>query len=60
MAQQTPYLLGEDEATWQARSLAFRGRYRRLAPNGLTASHFEGRGAYGDYFARQVAVPGGY
>lgn len=60
MAQQTPYLLGGDEATWQARSLAFRERYRRLAPKGLTASQFEGRGAYGDYFAGQVVVPGGY
>jgi hypothetical protein len=60
MAQLTPYLLGEDEATWQARSLAFRDRYRMLAPEGLTASRFEGRGAYGDYFAGQVVVPGSY
>ena len=60
MAQLTPYLLGGDEATWQARSLAFGERYRMLAPTGLTASRFEGRGAYGDYFAGQVIVPGGY
>jgi hypothetical protein len=60
MAQLTPYLLGEDEATWQDRSLAFRKRYRMLAPAGLTASLFKGRGAYGDYFAGQVVVPGGY
>ncbi len=60
MAQLTPYLLGDDEATWQARSLAFRERYRMLAPEGLAASLFEGRGAYGDYFAGQIVIPGGY
>ena len=60
MAQLTPYLLGGDEAVWQDRSLAFLERYRMLAPEGLAASHFEGRGAYGEYFAGQVAVLGGY
>ncbi|HYQ03003.1 MAG TPA: hypothetical protein VER96_30230 [Polyangiaceae bacterium] len=60
MAMMTPYLLGEDEATWQARSLTFRERYRALAPHGFTPSHFAGRGAYGDYFANQVVVPNGY
>lgn len=59
-ASLTPYLLGADEATWEARSLAFRERYRRLAPQGLTALHFEGRGAYGDYFAAQVVVADSY
>jgi len=57
MALLTPHLLGEDEATWQARSLAFGERYRKLVPEGFTASHFEGRGAYGDYFAGQVVAP---
>jgi hypothetical protein len=60
MAMLTPYLLGDDEATWEARSVAFKERYRLLAPKGLTAAHFEGRGAYGDYFAGQVVVPGGF
>jgi hypothetical protein len=60
MALLTPYLLGGDEVTWQARSLAFQARYRALAPQGLGASQFEGRGAYGEYFAGQVVVPGGY
>lgn len=60
MAALTPYLLGDDEATWEARSVAFKERYRLLAPKGLTAAHFEGRGAYGDYFAGQVVVPGGF
>ena len=60
MALLTPWLLGGDEATWLARSLAFGKRYRALSPQGLAPSHFEGRGAYGDYFAGQVVVPGGY
>jgi hypothetical protein len=60
MASLTPYLLGEDEPTWQTRSIVFRKQYRILAPQGLTPSQFEGRGAYGDYFAHQVLVPGGY
>ncbi len=60
MASLSPWLLGEDVATWQARSDSFRSRYRHLVPNGLSAAHFEGRGAYGDYFAGQVEVPGGY
>ena len=59
MAQISPWLLGGDIATWDARSEAFRVRYRKLLPNGLTPAHFEGRGAYGDYFAGQVAVVGG-
>jgi hypothetical protein len=59
MASLTPYLLGGEESTWKARSDAFRERYRKLAPQGLTPSHFEGRGAYGEYFAGQVDVAGG-
>lgn len=60
MAQLTPWLLGEDVPTWEARSIAFRTRYRLLAPEGLAAEQFKGRGAYGDYFADQVVVPGGF
>jgi len=60
MASLTPYLLGENEAVWQARSAAFRERYRSLAPHGLDRSRFVARGAYGAYFAGQVVVPNGY
>jgi hypothetical protein len=60
MAQLTPYLLGEDERIWEARSVEFRKRYRALTAGGLTPSLFEGRGAYGDYFSHQVAMPGGF
>jgi len=60
MARLTPWLLGEDVGTWEARSAAFRVRYRELLPNGLQPTLFEGRGAYGEYFGSQVAVPGGF
>jgi hypothetical protein len=60
MARLTPWILGEDVGTWEARSAAFRVRYRELLPNGLAPTVFEGRGAYGKYFASQVAVPGGF
>jgi hypothetical protein len=60
IAQLSPWLLGEDVPTWEARSAAFRARYRSLAPKGIDAAHFEGRGAYGDYFAGQVVVSGGF
>jgi hypothetical protein len=60
MAHLTPWLLGEDVPTWESRSAAFRARYRLLAPGGLSSTIFQGRGAYGDYFAGQVVVPNGY
>ena len=60
MAQLTPWLLGGDIATWEMRSAEFRKRYRSLLPDGLQPAHFDGRGAYGDYFAGQVNVPGGF
>lgn len=60
IAQLTPWLLGGDHETWESRSREFRARYRTLAPKGLEPSTFEGRGAYGDYFAVQVQVPGGF
>jgi len=60
MAQLSPWILGEDVSTWEKKSAAFRERYRSLAPEGLPATHFAGRGAYGDYFAEQVVVPGGF
>ncbi len=60
IATLTPYLLGGDVGVWEARSSDFRARYRALVPEGLSPSHFEGRGAYGDYFAGQVQVSGGF
>jgi hypothetical protein len=58
-ARMFPWVLG-DERTWAARSESYRARYRQLAPDGLAASVFDGRGAYGDYYRQQVQVVGGY
>ena len=60
MALLTPWLLGGDLETWEARSRDYHVRYRTLVPDGLSPSYFEGRGAYGDYFAGQVQVEGGF
>ena len=60
IAQLTPWLLGGDIKDWEVRSRDFRVRYRMLVPEGLSPSIFEGRGAYGDYFAGQVQVLGGF
>jgi hypothetical protein len=60
MAQLAPWALGEDVATWESRSATLRARYRSLLPGGLDPTIFEGRGAYGAYFAGQVVVPGGF
>ena len=60
MAHLSPWLLGEDVPTWEARSKEFQKRYRELLPDGISPNRFRGRGAYGDYFAGQAAVEGGY
>jgi hypothetical protein len=60
MAMLSPWLLGGDLETWEARSRDYRVRYRTLVPDGLNQAYFEGRGAYGDYFAGQVQVAGGF
>lgn len=60
MAHLSPWLLGEDVPTWEARSKEFQIRYRKLLPEGISRDLFKGRGAYGDYFAGQAAVEGGY
>jgi hypothetical protein len=58
-ARMFPWVLGE-ESLWTARSEAYRVRYRRLAPDGISPAVFEGRGAYGEYYAGQARVAGGY
>lgn len=60
MAHIFPWALDKDIPTWEARSKNFRVRYRELLPDGFTPAHFEGRGAYGNYFSDQAAVDGGY
>jgi hypothetical protein len=58
-AQMFPWVLG-DNGLWTARSIAYRSRYRQLAPDGLDPAVFEGRGAYGDYYGGQLQVVGGF
>lgn len=58
-AQLCPWALGET-SLWIARSKAYRARYRQLMPNGISPAVFQDRGAYGDYFASQARVAGGY
>ena len=59
MAHLFPYVLGE-VAEIDALAEEYRALYRALVPQGLTADIFIGRGAYGDYFASQSQVVGGY
>jgi len=59
MSHLSPWLLG-DNATWEARSSDYRAMYRRLEPNGLDPSLFDGRGAFGEYFSHQARVKDGY
>lgn len=58
-ARLCPWALGEP-SLWEARSEAYRARYRQLAPDGVSPAVFAGRGAYGEYFAGQARVAGGY
>jgi hypothetical protein len=54
-----PWALGEP-SLWEARSEVYRARYRQLLPEGISPAVFEGRGAYGEYFASQARVIGGH
>ena len=57
------YMLDDDAETakvWEERSKKYHEQYRALAPNGIDPSIFQNRGAYGDYFAGQAKVEGGY
>jgi hypothetical protein len=49
-AEMFPWALG-DVNVWMRRATRYRIRYRELLPAGISPSVFEGRGAYGDYFA---------
>lgn len=60
MAHLSPWLLGEDVPTWETRSKEFQVLYQKLLPDGIDPDRFKERGAYGDYFAGQAAVEGGY
>ncbi len=59
MAHLFPYLLG-DEAEFGALARDYRSLYRFLAPRGISSEVFTNRGAYGNYFAGQSQMAGGY
>jgi hypothetical protein len=54
------WFMFENAKVWQLRAARYRARYRELVPKGLSPDVFTGRGAFGDYYARQVAVEGGF
>jgi hypothetical protein len=59
MANLAPWALG-DANEWESRSERYRELYRRQAPEGIDASIFAERGAYGEYFGGQARVENGF
>ena len=59
MTHQFPYHLGDESELTQL-SQEYRTLYRSLAPEWIRPDIFSKRGAYGDYFAGQSQVIGGY
>jgi hypothetical protein len=60
-AHMFPWVPGRGDADeWTARAEAYRKRYRELRPHGIDPATFEGRGAYGAYYASQSDVERGY
>ncbi|SOB79798.1 hypothetical protein SAMN06297144_0737 [Sphingomonas guangdongensis] len=58
MAGITPWAFG-DENEWTAAAAAMMAHARSLQPDELSPGVFEGRSAYGDYFAHQSRVHSG-
>ena len=54
-----PWMFG-DEEFWETTAKRFRAQYRELTPNGLSPSVFADRGEFGNYYASQVSVEGGF
>jgi hypothetical protein len=60
IANLAPWLLGPNEE-WQARSDAYRRRYREVLGGGITPAVFrDARGSYAEYFRGQAGVVNGY
>ena len=53
MADLFPWALGND-TEWATIAKRLKARSLELQPNGFPADMFEGRGAYGEYFAGQA------
>lgn len=58
-AQMFWYMFSNPEK-WERIAAEYRALYRHLEPNGINPKVFEGRGAYGEYYAMQSAGEGGY
>jgi hypothetical protein len=54
------WFMFEDTSAWEKRAIEYRARYHALAPNDIDPAIFHERGAYGEYYAGQAAVKGGY
>ena len=54
------WFMFDDAPTWEKRAVEYQRRYRALAPNGVDPEIFRNRGAYGDYYAWQAKIEGGY
>jgi hypothetical protein len=54
------WFMFDDASAWEKRGVEYRRRYRALAPKGIDPKIFRNRGAYGEYYAGQAKVEGGY
>jgi hypothetical protein len=58
MCDLVPWCCGREEE-WSAVGVECKKAARRLKPEGYPPAHFEGRGAYGEYFAHMARVGAG-
>lgn len=54
------WFMFDDASAWEHRGKEYQQYYRALAPNGIDPAIFHNRGAYGEYYAGQATVIGGY
>jgi len=54
------WFMFDDPSTWEKRAIEYHRIYRALAPNGIDPALFNNRGAFGEYYAGQAAVEGGF
>ncbi len=50
----------EDARVWEKRAENYHKHFRAILPNGIDPIIFHNRGAYGEYYAGQAKVEGGY
>lgn len=54
------WFMFDHDRYWEKVSMDYHVRYRELAPEWMDPQIFEGRGYYGEYYAGQAQVVGGY